>query len=251
MASPQIENGHTNISNEFLDFLCSFRIPGECRQVFDAIMRKTWGWHKKEDYISESQLVDLTKLKRQNVWRSVSKLIANRLVIKTDCKLKINKNYIEWKPFVQSKRIAGKMQSKLITPAIKTDYKMQSKLMDTKEKKETIQKKESLFASNEAVILSFFGNLEVSDKKIIELATKYDVRPKDVVFVLRELITYKSEKGEMIDDVLLQANKSLNLALRWHKIKTLSDKEEVETAKSKTKTNAEDEWIKTIKFVGG
>jgi len=83
------------------------------------------------------------------------------------------------------------------------------------------------------------------------LATKYDVRPKDVVFVLRELITYKSEKGEMIDDVLLQANKSLNLALRWHKIKTLSDKEEVETAKSKTKTNAEDEWIKTIKFVGG
>ena len=143
IVNPQIENGHTDIANEILDYLCSFRIPGECRQVFDAIMRKTWGWHKKEDRIAESQLVEMTGINRQNVWRSISKLKKHGLVIKTDCKLRINKNYIEWKPFLQSKQTAIKMQSKVITLAIKTDYKMQSKVTDTKEKKETIQKKEA------------------------------------------------------------------------------------------------------------
>ena len=60
MRSPQLENGHTRLANEIMEALCRFRIPGVERQVLDAIIRKTYGWHKKKDAISLSQFVEMT-----------------------------------------------------------------------------------------------------------------------------------------------------------------------------------------------
>ena len=51
---PQIENGYTRIANEILDTLCMFSIPGECMQVLNCILRKTYGYQKKEDRISNN-----------------------------------------------------------------------------------------------------------------------------------------------------------------------------------------------------
>lgn len=139
--TPQIENGYLKIATELLTAFCSFRIPGEVRQIIDCIIRRTYGYHKKEDWISESQFVQLTGMKRQNVWRALDKAIKHKIAIKSDCKLRLNKNYNEWISFdLQSKVIARKMQSKVITPAIKSDAKMQSKVMDTKDNKDNIQK---------------------------------------------------------------------------------------------------------------
>lgn len=159
MANPQKENGYTAIANELFEAIIAFRIPGEIRQVFDAILRKTYGYNKKEDAIANSQLVLLTGMKRQNVSRSLIRLVENKLVIKTDDKtgngniLKINKDYSQWIAFVirtddkkkkrkvSSKRI--KSESEVITDCIKTDDKVSSELMDTKDKtilKDNIQK---------------------------------------------------------------------------------------------------------------
>ena len=73
MVSPQLENGYIRISTEVWQALCKIRIPGEARQVLDAIIRKTWGWNKKEDRISLSQFVDATGLKKDKVIRARSK----------------------------------------------------------------------------------------------------------------------------------------------------------------------------------
>jgi phage replication O-like protein O len=96
MASPQCEDGYTKIANELLEAFCRHRINGESVQVLFAIMRKTYGYKKTEDWISNSQLVDMTGLTKGNVSRSLSKLITNKIVIKTDNKLRVNKNYDEW-----------------------------------------------------------------------------------------------------------------------------------------------------------
>ena len=48
MAMPQVENGYTRIANELLEALAKIRIPGEARQVFDVIMRKTYGFRKSD-----------------------------------------------------------------------------------------------------------------------------------------------------------------------------------------------------------
>ena len=60
MTTPQLENGYIKIATELYDALCGIRIPGEARQVFDVILRKTYGWNKKKDAIALSQFVEAT-----------------------------------------------------------------------------------------------------------------------------------------------------------------------------------------------
>lgn len=67
MANPQKENGYVAIANEIMEALAKIRIPGQARQVLDVILRKTYGWQKKEDHISLSQFEAATGLKRSNV----------------------------------------------------------------------------------------------------------------------------------------------------------------------------------------
>lgn len=157
IASPQKENGYTAIANEILEALCRFRIPGECRQVCDVVLRKTYGFKKRSDVIANSQITRMTGMKKQNVSRALARLIEHKVLIKTGETpdgniLEFNKNYDEWIDFViksdyhkvnkaSSKVITKK--SVLITGVINFDDKPSSKVMDTKEKrniKETIKK---------------------------------------------------------------------------------------------------------------
>ena len=81
MANPQAENGHIDIANEIMDAFASIRIPGEARQVLDFIIRKTWGWQKKEDLIPLSQFILATKLKKATICKAIKKLELMNLVI--------------------------------------------------------------------------------------------------------------------------------------------------------------------------
>ena len=132
MANPQLEDGYTKIANELFDALIIKRMPGEQRQVFDFILRKTYGESKKKENITLSQFVEATGIKKQNVLRTL-KTLKNRhiiSVIKTDygdtTSYGINKDYTRWKAL-----------SKLIT-VIKTDNKPLPKKA-TKTKKEYTQ----------------------------------------------------------------------------------------------------------------
>ena len=100
MGNPQIEDGFTRIANELLEALCGVRIPGECRQIFDFIIRKTYGFNKKEDCIPLSQFVKATGKKKSNVIRSINTLIEMNLIAKRYNKratrYSINKDYSTW-----------------------------------------------------------------------------------------------------------------------------------------------------------
>jgi phage replication O-like protein O len=102
MVSPQLENGYTSIANEIMDALCRIRIPGEARQVLTVILRKTYGWNKKEDVIPLSQFVSATGMKKTHVVRSIYMLRDMNLIItKKDnsfISYCFNKDYSTWKP---------------------------------------------------------------------------------------------------------------------------------------------------------
>ena len=139
MANPQKEDGYTDIANEIMDYLCQFRIPGEVRQIVDCVFRKTYGFHKIDDFISNSQLCEMTRMTKGNVSRSLSKAITHKLVIKTDNKLRINKNYDEWIPFKKVIKTDNRNQEKVIkseTKVIKSETDLTpeklSKVRDTK-----------------------------------------------------------------------------------------------------------------------
>lgn len=103
MASPQKENGHIQVSIEFWDALCKTRMPGQVRQVFDFIIRKTWGWNKKEDQIPLSQFIEGTGLIKQRVIEAKYFLFAaNMITINENPNLSfttygIQKDYEKWR----------------------------------------------------------------------------------------------------------------------------------------------------------
>ena len=97
MANPQKEQGHTQISNEFLEAFFRFQMPDYPRRVFGMIMRKTWGWNKKADFIPLSQLSELTGIKRAHICRSLLWLkAANMITRQEDGMTQIRKDYDEW-----------------------------------------------------------------------------------------------------------------------------------------------------------
>ena len=80
MASPQIENGFTSVANEIMDALCKCHPGGSEGQILWAIIRKTYGWHKKKDAISISQLSELTGVSRRMVIYAVKNLEAKNML---------------------------------------------------------------------------------------------------------------------------------------------------------------------------
>lgn len=80
MASPQIENGHFNLANELAEVFGRKRLSGVEWQILWTILRKTYGWHKKEDKISLSQFSASTDLPRQAIQKALNKLVASKVI---------------------------------------------------------------------------------------------------------------------------------------------------------------------------
>jgi len=144
VANPQVENGYTKIANEVLEALARIRIPGEARQVLDVILRKTYGFQKKEDVIALSQFCLATGINKPNVFRAIKQLQVMNLIIKNDNAnlqtYRINKDYSQWKPL--SKKIT---LSKKIINVIEKDNESLSKKITTKD---NIQKKKEIYSPN-------------------------------------------------------------------------------------------------------
>jgi phage replication O-like protein O len=148
MASPQKEDGYTPIANEIMDALCKTRIPGEERQVLDAILRKTYGWQKTSDKISMGQIAAMTGMKRQNVNRAIRSLSSKMItrVIKSDDRginlLEFNKNYEQWQGVIKND-YSIKCNQKRLQRVIKTDDRSVIK-SDSHKRKERKLSKESV-----------------------------------------------------------------------------------------------------------
>lgn len=102
MASPQTENGYTQIAHELVEALARTELSPNESRILWVIIRKTYGWKKKSDQISLSNFQDLTGLWRGSVCRSLESL-KSRNIIKVSrsgtCKIntyEIQKNYDLW-----------------------------------------------------------------------------------------------------------------------------------------------------------
>ena len=143
MANPQIEDGHLDLANEIVDALAKIRIAGEEMQCLWVILRKTYGWHKKQDNIALSQFCEMTNLNKPAICRALQKLLSKKiiLIIKNDNGISgygFNKDFDEWQPL--SKKIT---LSKKIKGGLKKDNESLSKKRHTKEniQKKILQKK--------------------------------------------------------------------------------------------------------------
>ena len=103
MQSPQLENGYTKISNELLEAMCAVQLSGHEWSVVHTVIRKTYGYNKKSDWVSLSQLCELTGLIKQRVNEAKQKLINKRIIIQEGRMLSLNKHYDQWQKVTEKR----------------------------------------------------------------------------------------------------------------------------------------------------
>jgi len=155
MANPQKEDGHVDIANEIVEALAKIYLSSYESQVLWAIFRKTYGWHKKEDWITNTQISDMTGIAESHISRTIKKLIQRKIIIKVDKKIAFQKDYDQWEKLpkqVTPKKlpIQDKKLPKQVIKVTQTGIKKLPKQVYTKEKKETTTKE---------IILSQIKNL--------------------------------------------------------------------------------------------
>jgi len=73
------KSGYTKFPHEFLEALYKHLGDYESR-VLLLLVRKTWGWNKKSDFISLNQFVKELDILKPNVCRALSRLVKRRIV---------------------------------------------------------------------------------------------------------------------------------------------------------------------------
>lgn len=149
MASPQLENGYTRIANELLEALVLSDFPGAEMSICLLVLRKTYGFKKKEDAISLSQFVESLSYSRQGIIFALQSLKnKNVLLVKQGFRgtniWRFNKDYMKW---IVKSTILDKY-TRLVKPTITTSTVHYTPLvkptLHTKDiPKENIQKKEN------------------------------------------------------------------------------------------------------------
>ena len=141
-ASPQIEDGHIKIANEIGEAFSKIRISGNEWRVLWVILRKTYGWHKKMDFISITQFQKETGLKRWHVSRALSNLIERQIVTKNGdshiVSYGLQKDYTRWRAVTKNgdkPKIVTKKVSKSSPKMVNT--KATTKANNSRSKKET------------------------------------------------------------------------------------------------------------------
>ena len=97
MANPQLENGHLRLANEIIEALMRTNLSAYQMRILWAIWRKTYAWRKPEDWISNSQLISMTGLRKQHVSRAKKELFERQIVTKSGYKMGFNKDYTQWR----------------------------------------------------------------------------------------------------------------------------------------------------------
>lgn len=100
MINPQLENGHIDINYETAEQFEKTHFSGNEWKILWVVLRKTWGWKKKEDYISLSQFEKRTGMSRPSVKEAIDKLVGKRVLVvnkdKMTNRFSFNKHHNEW-----------------------------------------------------------------------------------------------------------------------------------------------------------
>ncbi|MEX5878585.1 replication protein [Proteus vulgaris] len=163
------DDGYTRIANELLESLSCCNLTVRQLRVMLAIIRKTYGFGKKVDRISDSQLADVSGLSRQNVNKAKKELISMNYIILEGNKIGVNKEVSAWKN--QSRDSVSNLKTKKVSKLETNDVSD----LET-HKRNTLKKKEITNISSE-------NSNESSDK------------PSEKVLVVKPDAVVSSPKG--------------------------------------------------------
>lgn len=127
--SPQLEDGYTRLANELLDAFIQAGLTSRQWAVVMAIVRKTYGFNKKEDDIGLGQLSDMTGIAKAHLSVTVRELESRQIITRKQGvfghRLGINKKFKTWLSGV-TKTVTGVTES-VTQESIKGGYRIGTK----------------------------------------------------------------------------------------------------------------------------
>ncbi|HGF9262128.1 TPA: replication protein [Klebsiella pneumoniae] len=91
-----LDDGFTRIANELLEAVMHAGLSQHQLLVFMAVMRKTYGFNKKSDWVSNEQLSELTGILPHKCSAAKSALVKRGILTQTGRVIGINKAVSEW-----------------------------------------------------------------------------------------------------------------------------------------------------------
>lgn len=130
------DDGYTRIANELLEAVMSADLTARQLKVVLAIIRKTYGFGKKTDRITNTQIAAMTGIHHTHVCTAKNEMIAMNIIINQGNQIGVNKVVSEWKFTISqvSETLAKSANKRLANTA--NDH-----LPTQLNTKETIQKK--------------------------------------------------------------------------------------------------------------
>lgn len=135
MANPQKENGYTILANEILEKLSLPGMNGSELRILLFVVRKTYGFNKKQDRISLTQFQVGTGMNRSHVVETIKSLVHKSILLKEKSVYSINKN---WETWVVHKRVPS--TQKHTTSSTQKHTKSSTQKHTHKRKKDNITK---------------------------------------------------------------------------------------------------------------
>ncbi|HGA5584168.1 TPA: replication protein [Salmonella enterica subsp. enterica serovar Potsdam] len=91
-----LDDGFTRIANEILEAVMHAGLSKHQLLVFMAVMRKTYGFNKKSDWVSNEQISELTGILPHKCSAAKSVLVKRGILTQTGRVIGINKTVSEW-----------------------------------------------------------------------------------------------------------------------------------------------------------
>lgn len=200
MANPQTENGHTQIANEILEALARIYLPPNQWQVLLCVIRKTYGFKKKTDWIANSQICEATGLVKSTVSRALIRLANQNIISRHKKAVGLQKDWERWKvsrtdnfeakvsSSANSEKLAA-LLSKVSNPANK---KLAAQLTTKETTKETNTKERT-----GKQIHGEFANVLLTDQEYTKLKSRY---PRQADRAIEEFSAYITSRGKRYKD---------------------------------------------------
>lgn len=90
------DDGYTRIANELLEAVMSADLTARQLKVALAVMRKTYGFGKKTDRITNTQIAGMTGIHHTHVCTAKNEMIAMNVIITSGSQIGINKVVSDW-----------------------------------------------------------------------------------------------------------------------------------------------------------
>lgn len=169
--SAQLENGYTRIANEWIEVFSFSKFTQNEWQILWVIIRKTYGFQKKQDCIAYSQFEECTGLKKNVIIRCVQSLEKKGILIVTRNgylnRYGLNKEYIAGGVTVQEQGVTQQEPQRVTVQ----EPKRVTQQEPTKERKKI---KESIVANATSFIIN---NIEYNMEEL-EYVSEYPTKRK-------------------------------------------------------------------------